>query len=210
MTGYHLVQHTGAFFEFVPDKYAALRDTYIHYRDERIAQTGSPANAIWNAIPELEKVSGLGFYDLSDTLAKISIQLIKEHPWFYLRSAWQGWLWFWKAPVYWSPSSLPNPIITYLAGKLVLIDRGGMYLANLAFLTGSILLFWKKFRQVNRMDLFLYLMVISIWMTSILQTLPDHGDNPRFSVPVQSIVGLIVLWWVVSIVKKLAEARQKV
>jgi hypothetical protein len=210
MTGYHLVQHTGAFFEFVPDKYAVLRETYIHYRDERIAQTGSQANAIWDAIPELEKVSGLSFYDLSDTLAKISIQLIKEHPSLYLKSVWQGWSWFWKAPVYWSPSSLPNPLITYLTGKLVLIERGGMYIANFAFLCGSVLLLWKKFRQVCRMDLFLYLMVISIWMTSILQTLPDHGDNPRFSVPVQSIVVLVVLWWVVSIVKGSLEARPKV
>jgi 4-amino-4-deoxy-L-arabinose transferase-like glycosyltransferase len=28
MTGYHLVQHTGSYFEYVPDKYAVLRDIY--------------------------------------------------------------------------------------------------------------------------------------------------------------------------------------
>ncbi len=31
----------------------------------------------------------------------------------------------------------------------------------------------------------------NIWITSILQTLLDHGDNPRFLVPLQS---LVVLW----------------
>jgi hypothetical protein len=71
----------------VPDQYAAIRDTFIRFRDEQVVQTGTAANAIWNAIPSLEQVSGLGFYDLSDTLAKISIQLIREHPGLYLQSA---------------------------------------------------------------------------------------------------------------------------
>jgi len=30
---------------------------------------------------------------------------------------------------------------------------------------------------------------------SILQTLLDHGDNPRFLVPLQSLVVLWVLWF---------------
>ena len=80
MTGYHLVQHTGNFFEYVPDKYASVRDTYIKYRDEHIAQYGTQTNTIWDAIPEMSAVSGYSFYALSRVLTRISIQLILEHP----------------------------------------------------------------------------------------------------------------------------------
>ncbi|MDO9349045.1 MAG: hypothetical protein Q7T47_07140, partial [Anaerolineales bacterium] len=58
MSGYHLVQHTGLFFEYVSDEYAAIRDTYIQYRNARLAETGEPGNAIWDAIPALQEVSG--------------------------------------------------------------------------------------------------------------------------------------------------------
>jgi len=53
MTGYHLIQHTGVFFEYVPDKYASLRDTYLRFRDARIAEYGTQTNAIWDAISEM-------------------------------------------------------------------------------------------------------------------------------------------------------------
>ena len=64
MTGYHLVQHTGNFFEYVPDEYAAIRDTYITYRDAHIAEYGTQTNTIWEAIPALTEATGLDFYEL--------------------------------------------------------------------------------------------------------------------------------------------------
>ena len=78
MTGYNLIQHTGNYFEYVPDEYASLRDTYIKYRDAHIAQFGTQTNAIWDAIPEMSKVSGYSFYALSRVLARISIDLILQ------------------------------------------------------------------------------------------------------------------------------------
>ena len=83
MTGYHLIQHTGSFFEYVPDEYASLRDAYIHYRDIHIAQFGTQTNTIWEAIPEMSRVSGYNFYDLSKVLTRISIQLILSHPFLF-------------------------------------------------------------------------------------------------------------------------------
>ena len=40
MTGYHLVQHTGYYFEDVPDEYAEIRDIYLDFRDARIEERG--------------------------------------------------------------------------------------------------------------------------------------------------------------------------
>ena len=209
MSGYHLVQHTGLFFEYVPDEYAAIRDTYIQYRQARVAQTGAPGNAIWDAIPALQEVSGLGFIQLSNLLAKISIQLILEHPGLYLRSVLQGWLWFWKAPVYWSPEAFTNPLISMaLAGK-VAFARGGMVFANIAFIFGSLALVSKKVRLALKMDVFLWLVISAVWLTSILQTLLDHGDNPRFLVPVQSLVVFLVLWWGLQITRQFVKGKHE-
>jgi hypothetical protein len=112
-------------------------------------------------------------------------------------------------PVYWSPANIPDPFVASLVGKLVLIERAGLFLANLVFLGGSLTLFWKKFRLIARMDIFLWFTVALIWLTSILQTIPDHGDNPRFSVPIQTMIVFIALWWLGQITQKRVEARAK-
>jgi hypothetical protein len=207
MTGFHLVQHTGLFFEYVPDEYAAIRDTFIQYREARRAETGEPGNAIWDAIPALEQVSGLGFIALSNLLTKISIQLILQHPGLYLRSVWEGWLWFWKAPVYWSPGAFTNPALRAALSGLVIVARDGMVVANAAFLLGSLALVSKKVRQILKMEAFLWFAASTVWLTSVIQTLLDHGDNPRFSVPTQSLVVFLVLWWSVQIIRCLVTRR---
>jgi 4-amino-4-deoxy-L-arabinose transferase-like glycosyltransferase len=194
MTGYQLVQHTGVFFEYVPDEYAAIRDTFIKYRDAQTAATGSPTDAIWDAIPALQKVSGLGFYPLSDLMGKISIQLIANHPFLYLRGVIQGWFWFWKAPVYWAPQQVTNQALQLTGRVLVFIERGGLFVCNLIFIAGSIALLWKRVRQILNVDLFQYFSITTIWLTSFLQAMLDHGDNLRFLVPLQTLLVLIVLW----------------
>jgi len=35
----------------------------------------------------------------------------------------------------------------------------------------------------------------NIWVASIVQSLLDHGDNPRFLVPLQSLVILWLIWF---------------
>jgi hypothetical protein len=40
--------------------------------------------------------------------------------------------------------------------------------------------------------------VSAVWVASLLQTLLDHGDNPRFSVPIQTLVVFVVLYWLVN------------
>ena len=207
MTGFHLVQHTGLFFEYVPDEYAAIRDTFIQYREARIAETGEPGNAIWDAMPALEQASGLGLVQLSNLLTKISIQLILQHPGLYLRSVWEGWLWFWKAPIYWSSDAFTNLALRAALSGLVIVARGGMVVANAAFILGSLALVSKKVRLILKMDAFLWFAASTVWLTSILQTLLDHGDNPRFSVPTQSLLMFLVLWWGLQITRRFVKRK---
>ncbi len=149
MTGYHLMNHAGLYFEDVPDEYAAVRDTFIRYREAQRAETGHPGNAIWDAIPELMQVSGMGFIPLSDFLAKLSLQLIAHHPGEYLLTVAEGWVAFWKVPVHWSARpSAPAWGLT-LQRILILLLRGLLFLINLAFIAGTLALFWKKTRQAH-------------------------------------------------------------
>jgi hypothetical protein len=193
MGGFHLIQHTGAFFELVPDEHAALRDTYLRYRDARVAERGDQTNTIWDAIPEMSAVSGLGFYDLSRELQRLSFQLILAHPDKYLASAVDGWVSFWKAPVYWDANQIQGDSlrsgveILAVAGRWVSWIANGLFLAftGLAAVSSRI----RRFLHVDRVAL-----VCGGWvgMVSVLQTLPDHGDNPRFLVPLQMLVIFVV------------------
>jgi hypothetical protein len=195
MTGYHLVQHTGVFFEYVPDTYAALRDTYLQYRDAHIAQYGTQANTIWEAIPKMQKVSGMNFYELSRLLTTISIQLILAHPDLYAKNLIQGWWYFWRAPVYWSPDHFRVSQVLPVLNALVLFGRLSVFAFNLVFLvTSALAVVWKRLRQAWQIPTALWCVMGAIWGTSLLQTFLDHGDNPRFLIPMQTFVLVWVLY----------------
>jgi len=193
MGGYSLVQHTGAFFELLPEDSLGIRDTYLEYRDVQIRERGVQTNTIWNAIPAISDVSGLNFFDLAREMRRMSLRLIAEHPGLYLQSVIQGWLTFWKAPVYWDAVMLPvyaRGVMTFaaLAGRLLSIG------ANFGFLllsAGAIL------RREVRRAIFsgpgLTAAFGLIWLTSVIQTLVDHGDNPRFLMPLQMLVFFVVI-----------------
>jgi hypothetical protein len=201
MGGFHLIQNTGTFFELVPDEYAAIRDTYLKYRNEKIDQTGTQTNVIWKAIPEMMDVSGLGFYDLSRLVGKISLDLIREHPDLYLRNVIKGWWTFWRAPVYWSPEALKLSGLSPLLNILITIERVLLILFNLLFLVTSLFLIWPPFRKIMHLTPIHGYLLGVILSTSILQSFLDHGDNPRFLIPMQSLVVLWGLWFCMYFIK---------
>ena len=202
--GFRWLNHTGEYFEYVPDKYAAIRDTYIKYRDAKIATTGTQTNAVWDAMDELQKNSKLGFYALSRKLTDISMELIRAHPDLYLKNVLSGWWMYWWAPVYWSPETLAIPALIPLIRGMILIERAVMLLGNLLFIgVTGMLLTWKKARAALEMSPFLWLVLGSIWMSSLAQTVLDHGDNPRYLAPLQSILLVLVAWWLYQIIPSL-------
>jgi 4-amino-4-deoxy-L-arabinose transferase-like glycosyltransferase len=205
MTGYHLIQHTGGFFELVPDQYSALRDTYLEYRSRHIAEYGTQTNTIWDAIPAMERASGLNFYDLSRTLAQISVRLILDHPLLYLKNVAEGWWLFWRAPVYWSPQAFESPFIVAILERWIFVQRFLLNTANILFIFTSMLAvaMHKRLRLSTNKRLFLWFWIGTIWISSILQTVLDHGDNPRFLVPLQSLVVLWLLWIAWALLQKI-------
>jgi 4-amino-4-deoxy-L-arabinose transferase-like glycosyltransferase len=203
MTGYHLIQHTGVFFEHVPDDYAALRDTYLEYRDAHIAQYGTQANTIWEAIPAMQNASGESFYGLSRLLTKISVQLILAHPDLYAKNLVQGWWYFWRGPVYWSPELFRLAAVLPALNVLVLFGRLAVFAFNLLFLlTTALAVFWRRLRADWQIPPALWCLAGAVWGASLLQTIMDHGDNPRFLIPLQTCVLVWVLYLSLRTLKK--------
>ena len=141
MAGFNMIQHTGYYFDYVPDKYASLRDTYIKFRDERIAKYGTQGNAIWEAIPEMQKASGYSFYEMSAILSRLSIRLIREHPDLYLKYVIKGWWMFWLAPVYYLKANMPSEMIGEIFRYLVYVERGLLVGANILFIFSQ----WRRY-----------------------------------------------------------------
>jgi 4-amino-4-deoxy-L-arabinose transferase-like glycosyltransferase len=195
MTGYHLVQHTGYYFEAVPDEHAALRDVYLEYRDARLAERGTQGNTIWDAIPAMQAASGLNFYQLSRTLQSISLDLILTHPGKYLARVLQGWWMFWRAPVYWDAGAISSPGVTSVLKAIILGARGLLIGANLVFIaTNLAALISRRLWALWSIKPFHVLLAGSVWAASVMSSLIDHGDNPRFLVPLQTVVVYLVLW----------------
>jgi len=199
MAGYSMVQHTGGYFEYLPDEYAAIRDTYIRFRDAQIAARGVQTNAIWDAIPAISEASGIGFYDLARELNRLSWWLIRHHPDLYLKNVIEGWISFWKAPVYWRPEAVQSIFAGGILSGMAIVGRGISLLANFLFLALSALAVVSvRWRRRLHLDFISLAAGGMIWMISIVQTLLDHGDNPRFLVPLQVLVIFLVvrsLWF---------------
>jgi hypothetical protein len=193
MGGYHMVNHVTSFFELAPDQYAPIRDTFLEFRAARLAESGDSVNTIWDAIPALMEQTGYNYYRLARVMGDISSQLIAQNPDKYAWNLILGWLWFWKAPIYWDSSQFA-PALASVMQILALAERGLLILANLIFLFASLLLFLPRFRARLQPNLFIYFAASAIWVTSILQTLAEHGDNPRFLVPLQTLIVILVAW----------------
>jgi hypothetical protein len=205
--GYNMVQHAGEFFEDLPDEFAMIRDVYIQYRDEQIALRGTQNNAIWQAVPALIDATGMSFYELSRRLNGISWMMIREHPFGYAVNVFQGWLWFWKAPVYWRAEVISDPILRSIMSIWVVLGRGVAIASNATFLliTG-LLLVSRRIRDSVKIDPMLFMVGGLIGWTSVLQSLFEHGDNPRFLVPLQ----LFVIYFVVRTITTMLGSRVKV
>lgn len=203
--GYHIVQHTGKFFEYVPDEDAAIRDTFLKYRAIQIAKTGRASNTIWEAIPELKEVSGLGFYKLSNKIQDISRQLILKYPHLYLASVFESWFWFWSAPFYWRPGAF-GPLGDWLTQA----QRVLLWGANAIFVAGTFALIFRRVRELLAMPSALWLGLSIVWSNAILQAIVQASENPRYSISTQTLVVLVVAWWLWYLFQAWRQARKPI
>ena len=94
--------------------------------------------------------------------------------------------------------STNRPAIGALVALLHTLNMGQLFFeANLlteTLATSAASLLSRRLRRLWGLTPFLYLVATTVWITSVVQTLLDHGDNPRFLVPMQSWVVFWVAW----------------
>ncbi len=193
LVGYNLSQHAGAFIELAPDEYAEIRDLYLRYRQAQIANTGSHSMTIWNAYPEMQKVTGTSFGDLSRRLTTLSVTLFVEHPTLYLKSASRAWIEFWRVSNYWQLEQVKLPFLARALESTWWIEKRLLVLVNLMFLSITA---YSLCRSLIRRQLFpsaLDVLVIAVVLSaSVVQALTEYGENARYSIPIQSLVVYLV------------------
>jgi hypothetical protein len=105
----------------------------------------------------------------------------------------EGWVDFWKEPVYWDSENVSRPALVPVLRVWAAVGRAVTLAANASFLLVSlwVVVRFRRYRQLLANRLWLAPWGF-IWFTSVLQTFADHGDNPRFLIPLQAIVFLVV------------------
>jgi hypothetical protein len=147
----------------------------------------------------MQEATGMNFYELSRTLQEISVQLILTHPFEFLSRVLRSWWLFWRAPVYWDSSVIAAPFWAGVMKVFITGARGLLFLTNLIFIiTTAAAGISRRLRERWQLKPFLWLLAGSVWATSIFSSILDHGDNPRFLVPLQTAVVFWVMWMAAS------------
>ena len=207
--GFSLLNHSGAFIELAPDKYAAIRDPYLKSRALQMAANGSHVNAIFRVEEEIEKRTGYNQLQLLRELTKMSLELFAAHPMLYAQGVMRGWLGFWRPPLFRGKPFLGGPLQNALdvprprAGVLErsfvaigLREIRVLLWVNLIFLAAAV---WIGTRFMARREPWGFdLSAIAIVLAASLgQAMVEFGDASRFSVPTAPLVlyAVIVSSW---------------
>lgn len=193
LTGFSLVGHSGAFIEYAPDEFAVIRDIYLAARIEEIARSGAHTWTIWNAYRDMLQATGLTFAQLSQELARMSLVLFARRPLLYLKGVLFSWVKFWASDNYWNLGLISSPALRETLRWLWRTQRIGLGLCNVAFL---ILFARQQNRRAAPDPEFQTFVFVLVGLTSLAQALHEFSDNPRFSIPYQSLILCTLALWI--------------
>jgi hypothetical protein len=200
LVGYNLSQHSGGFMEKAPDKYAAIRDIYLKYREQKLQESKTHSMTIWIARHEIKERTGMSDVALSRELTKLSLELFTKYPGLYATSVVEAWASFWTIPNYWDLEKVHNPGVASFLKSAWRIERYALVLMNFVCLIvcgcaiiGGLMNGWE---DSIGLDLSLILSCIVIG-ASVLQAALEFGENGRYSIPTQPLVvsmALMATW----------------
>jgi hypothetical protein len=192
MTGYRLAQHVGSVMEDAPDRYRVLRDIFLAHRAQLVAETGSPINAIWAAIPDMERATGLPYGRLSLEVNAMSLAVARRHPMVLARSIATAWAWFWSRPMYLIPAEAHPPSALAALRLVAWVERPVGLALNFALLAIALACLVRPAIR-RRLPLPALLAVAATLTGSVVQAVAEHSDNGRFAVPFLPLVVIAAL-----------------
>jgi hypothetical protein len=189
--GLALFDHSLAFIELAPDRWASIRDVAVRYRDARLA-AGNGHAASWDALPELLAATGLSLPALSRELEKMSVEMFLRHPLRYGVGVAHAWVDFWMAPNYWRLEHLRVPALAPWLRGVWSLEQPLLRLANVAVvaLVAASALFPRS-RRGLRFDLAMGAIAAVVLLASLTQAAAIWVENARYAIPVQPLVVLL-------------------
>lgn len=200
LSGYSLTNHSGAFIELVPERYAVLRDIYLPARAAQVAAIGANSGAIWRAYPRMMQATRLSFVQLSRELTRMSLWLFIHHPLLYARHVGLAMIGFWN-PTYYQPQFRTRSAGVRRATDLLWrVQRPFLRGLYLFFFLGTLHFLYQVFVRRRRPLLsFQGLVIAMVMLGCFFQALVEYGENPRYEAPFQPLVVLAICLSVASI-----------
>ncbi|HUT02279.1 MAG TPA: hypothetical protein VM163_00095 [bacterium] len=129
MQGQFLATRTVPVLERIPDSHAEVRELLIKYRDRSLVARGSSHTGlmyIWQAEPELRKLTGMGIGEQCSYLTRLQVRLILAAPMQYLAIVGHACVNYWFPAV--SKLSFGNSRPLQLVWSLVEFVASGLFL----------------------------------------------------------------------------------
>jgi hypothetical protein len=194
--GYSLTNHSGAFMELAPERYATIRDLYLHYRKIQIAALGNNTGTIWKAYPYILQATGYSYVQLSRELTRLSLWLFVHHPLLYIRHVGLSVRRYWT-PVFYQPILRTNAASVNAAlATIWLVQRRLLICVYFVFFSATLhALFSLLTHRQRRSFKFLCLPMAIIVSGCLVQALVEFGENGRYAIPYQSLLILVICTW---------------
>lgn len=179
VSGFGWTNHAGAFMRDAPDRYGPIRDIYLR---EVAAQDGVWTNAIWPAIPDMERATGESYPELSKTVQRLSLGLLWNHPFGYARQVATAFVEFWKGSFYHPVWGRPFGGLTYPAWKLtfyIAVVVSGWFCMAVVWMG---VVFLRTGRRPRLPWPCLWL-AITVLVTAVVQAVTEYGSATRFGMP---------------------------
>jgi hypothetical protein len=187
--GIGLMAHSLPMLDSAPPRYALIRDVYIRYRDAEIAKSGRHYLAVWAAVPELQRVTGLSLPRLSDELRRLSVDRFVRHPVWYGTSVLNATVDFWLAPNYWRLERLHPRSAAVALRWLWRVEHALIRAANATFLLGTLAAMASAtFRRRIGWDVTLGATSAIALAACVVAALSFRGENARYAIPVQPLI----------------------
>jgi hypothetical protein len=206
LTGFHFIEHSGAFIEYAPDSYSDIKNIYLKHREIKINETGEQTCTIYMAYPEIQTAKNYSVAQVSKDLTSLSFWLFYHYPGLYFKSVLRAYFDFWYLPNFIDYWDLSKIRLGFLAGFLKYAVMAELYLwivlncvFILVFLYNMYLFFRGKPSQLNILILLLSSCVVAL---SVIQALVQYGDNWRFAVAMKPYIILVLVLTIYSITGK--------
>lgn len=192
--GLNMMNQAGYYMADAPDEYAPIREVFLKSTAEH---GGDPSSVVWYTLPELQRVTGQSVPQLSQTLGKLGVHLLAEHPVPYLRRSlgdlgrfWSGFRWQFKtetAPI--RPAIIASVVERWVLFVLFTLTWVVATAATAKDLIAAI----RRRAPLPSRTLLLAALLGTTLVAALPAVLMEHGDSGRYGLPLQPTAALMTL-----------------